>query len=166
MNFLGSASVEEFKFSLVAWYTVCSCKALGGLGIRQEALIQSSCGNGYGGLGMRPHIYGDGLLLLSMGRKGVVRRGLKIQLEGHMGVVYVGALGQVGAIFCCFVYFRAGDGTHVWFQHDIWCGNHSLKELHLDSYACSMLNFIQSWLLNQIRASEFSFRSPIQIPPL
>ena len=32
-----------------------------------------------------------------------------------MGVVYGGALGQVGTIFCCFVCFRAGDGTHVWF---------------------------------------------------
>lgn len=36
------------------------------------------------------------------------------------------------------VYFELGDNIQVRFWHDIWGGNHSLKELSPSFYACAV----------------------------
>ena len=41
-------------------------------------------------------------------------------------------MGQIYSTFASTV----GDGKHVRFWHDHWCGNHSLKNLYLALYAC------------------------------
>lgn len=56
-----------------------------------------------------------------------------------MGVDCGGLLVQDGTIFFFHnVYFEVGDNIQVWFWHDIWCGNHSLKELYPGFYACAV----------------------------
>lgn len=51
-----------------------------------------------------------------------------------------------------YVYFDVGDGNRVWFWQDIWSGDHPLKVLFPDQYACSIARdaSVYSVLVSQI----------------
>ena len=107
-----------------------------------EVLVKFYWGNGYDDFRMRPHSYGDGFSLWSMRRNDVV--GLCNQFFCFWG-------GGGGCLSWCSLWrsIRAGwdnflqflrsnlwASTWVRSWHTIWFGN-SLKESHLDLYACS-----------------------------
>ena len=52
-----------------------------------------------------------------------------------MGVAFGGVLHKMGN-FSINLSFELGDGTRLRFVHDVWCRNHSLKELYPSLYAC------------------------------
>jgi hypothetical protein len=81
-----------------------------------------------------------------------------------LGLGCVKKLGCVEGEFSKFVRFEVGDGSKVWFWHDVWCEDHTLKEafLMLFAIACFMealvadlvqlSNNSQQWNVSFIRA--------------
>lgn len=46
-----------------------------------------------------------------------------------MDLAYVKEFGLVGINFFTFLPFSAGNGKRINFLHNVWCGDHSLKEV-------------------------------------
>ena len=61
---------------------------------------------------------------------------LQAHSEQLIGVACGGVFAQDGILFSKIYLLRWGDSTCLRFFHDVWCRNHSLKELYPSLYAC------------------------------
>ena len=140
-SFLCGASDEKFKFSLVAWETVCFAIGTGGLGIRKIGSFSKV-------------LLGKWLWWFQDEATQLWRWVLAMKYEEEWGgwtLQPVFCLGGWGVSRCnlwrsiragwdYFLQFVRSDlwaSTWVRSWHTIWIGNSSLKESHLDLYACS-----------------------------
>ena len=55
-----------------------------------------------------------------------------------MVVAYGKELGCGGTDFYIISILDVGDGCHIWFWHDRWCGDHPLKVVFPILYECSI----------------------------
>jgi hypothetical protein len=132
-NFLWGGIKEENKFHLVNWSKVCSPLQNGGLGIRNLRRFNQA-------------LLGKWLWRFAMEKDALWRKVVEVKYESMAGgwctnqvmrSYGVGVWKHIRRGWECFskfIKFEVGDGYHISFWHDTWCGDQPLKVSYPELY--------------------------------
>ena len=134
-NFLWGSSEGSFKYPLVVWDKVCSLIERGSLGIRSVVSFnQALLGNWQWRFGHEAtHLWRR---VIST-KYGEVQRGwcTKVCKRAHECGLWR-SINEGCESFSKHLSFAVGDGTRIYFWHDRWIGENSLKDCYPELYAC------------------------------
>ena len=133
-NFLWGSSEETSKYPLVAWNKVCWSVEVGGLGIRRIGLFnQALLGKWLWRFGCETNPLWLQVIATKYGETSggwCTRVGRRSQGCGMWKNIRKGAKSFFG-----HVLFVVGEGLHIRFWYDLWCGHIPLKDLYLDLFS-------------------------------
>ena len=70
-------------------------------------------------------------------------------VEGPYGVGVWKHIQRGWEVFLKFINFGVGDGSHIRFWHDIWCGNQPLKEVFLALFGIASNK--EAWVMDHMQ---------------
>jgi len=126
-HFLWGGLNEEFKFHLVKWSQICSPMQFGGLEIRNMCkFTQALLGKWLCQFTTKREVFWRLVVEAKYGCLNGVWCTKKV--EGLFGVGVWKHIWWGWGVFLRFIRFEVGDGFHIIFWHDVWCGDYSLKD--------------------------------------
>jgi hypothetical protein len=137
-DFLWGGLGEEFKFHLVNWKQICTPIQSGGLGIRNLALFNQA-------------LLGKWLWRFATEKRALWRRVIALKygslvgdwcsgpVSGPYGVSLWKSISRGWTDFSSFVSYKVGDGSHIKFWTDKWCGESPLRLQFPDLYRMARL---------------------------
>jgi hypothetical protein len=146
-EFLWNGMGDETKFHLVNWHRVCSPIKVGGLGVRNIIKFNQA-------------LLGKWILRFSQERGALWRSVIEVKygsvrggwsslpVTGSYGVSVWKFIRRGWDTVAKYLHFEVGEGSHICFWHDLWCGNRPLKLCYPDLYfiAC----FSDAWVVDNL----------------
>jgi hypothetical protein len=146
-EFLWSGLGDETKFHLVNWNRVCSPIKVGGLGVRNIIKFNQAL---LGKWIWRFSQERDAFWRLVIEVKyGSVRGGWSsLPATGSYGVSVWKFIRRGWDNLAKYLRFEVGEGSHISFWHDLWCGNRPLKLCYPVLY--SIARFPDAWVVDNL----------------
>jgi hypothetical protein len=144
-EFLWSGMGDEAKFHLVNWHRVCTPIKAGALGVRNVIKFNQALLLKW----MWRFVQGRETLWKSVidVKYGSVRGGwCSLPTAGSYGVSVWNYIRRGWDTFAKYVRLEVGDGYHVRFWHDLWCGGRPLKLCYPFLY--TLARFPDAWVVN------------------
>jgi hypothetical protein len=138
---------DETKFHLVSWHWVCSPIKVGGLGVCNIIKFNQA-------------LLGKWMWRFSQEHDTLWRLGIEVKYEsvrgGWSSLLVTGSYGVSVWKFirrgwdnvAKYLRFEVGEGAHIRFWHDLWCGNKPLKLCYLVLYSIS--RFPNAWVVDNL----------------